>query len=241
MKNIMIILIMTLFLAVYVEGSLYDTRYKNNHGKQPEEMERIWIKENDKFVAFIILEKSDNAYLVIREHTTGPSAFSYIDSKNSYYGSSALDDFLNLEYAGRFSSEISSFILESEIQITAESSIGCCGGMTEYIHRKFYVPSWTEMTGRHNNSCLQEGRLISAGFSKAYIKATNDEGAPSVWWLRTPSTWHFNRVLGINEEGGVSTGTTLDSLGVYTADVRPVFRISTQISVVGSNNEWFVE
>ncbi len=241
MRNKVVVLIIMLFLLVNVEASCMNEQNDTIHIMQPKAMDRIWIKEYDQYVAFIILEKTEKAYLVIREHTTGPSAFSYINSPNSYYANSELDDFLNTEYAGRFSTEVSHFFLKSYIQITTESSIGCCGGTTEYIKRIFYVPSWAEMTGRHNSSYLQEGNLISEAFKITHIKATNDAGAPSAWWLRTPSTWHYNRVLGINEEGGVSAGSTMDSSGVYVADVRPMFRISTKISILRINDEWFIE
>lgn len=209
--------------------------------EKPRIMERIWIKENDEYTPFIILQKTESDYLLIREHTTGPCAFSYFDSESSYYANSALDNFLNQEYSSRFSCDIQEYLLRSAIEITSETSIGFCGGQTEYIERVFFIPSWTEATGKYNSSGLKEGNLFSNEFTKLALKATNDAGEPSAWWLRTPSTWYFNQVLGINEEGGVSTGLTVDSFGVYTADVRPVFRISSRITVVSIDGRWCVE
>lgn len=202
------------------------------------EMDRLWIPENGKHVPFLVLDKTESDYLLIREHTTGPCAFVYPDSPNSYYANSALDDYLNSEYASRFSPEVQAYLLESDVVITKESSIGYCGGETEIIQRVFYVPSWTEATGMHNSIGLKEGSQFSKEFQRNFLSATNDKKEPSAWWLRTPDTWDFNRVFGINEDGGVSTGSTVDSLAVYEAEVRPVFRVSVEIPIVYENEQW---
>ncbi|MGN1019488.1 MAG: DUF6273 domain-containing protein [Aristaeellaceae bacterium] len=205
---------------------------------QIQELDRLWIPENGEYVPFLVLKKTERDYLLIREHTTGPSAFVYGDSPNSYYGHSALDDYLNTEYASRFSSEVQAYLVESEVVITRESSIGVCGEEMETIRRIFYVPSWTEATGMHNSIGPEEGSLFSREFMQRCLVATNDQGEPAAWWLRTPDTWHFNRVFGISEYGSTFTGTTVDSITVYKAGVRPVFRVSSAMPVALENGQW---
>lgn len=214
------------------------SRNSDTRVMQLELMDRIWIPENGKYTPYFILAKTADDYLLLREHTTGPCAFSFSDSPNSFYANSALDEFLNVEFVKRFSPEVQSFFLESDVVITSESSIGSCGEDTDQIQRVFFAPSWTEVTGRHNSTGLQEGALLSEKLTMEYRKATNDDGELSVWWLRTPDTWYTNRVHCINEEGGVSSASTLDDTGVYKADVRPAFRISSQIPIVFEYEQW---
>jgi hypothetical protein len=240
MKKI-VILLLVFTLASVASGCISVLTAKSAVQERVlEKMDRLWIPENEESIPFLVLEKTEHDYLFIREHTTGPCAFVYRDSPNSYYANSALDDYLNTEYAGRFSSEVYAYILESDVVITKEFSIGCCGGETETIQRIFFVPSWTETTGMYNSIGLKEGNLFSKEFKQNYLATTNDIGEPSAWRLRTPNTWDFNRVFGINEDGGVSSGSTVDSFAVYEAEVRPVFRVSTAIPIVYENEQWYM-
>lgn len=236
MKKIAVLLLV--LTSVFTGCTSVSTTASSVQERVLKAMDRIWIPENGEYVSFLVLEKTECDYLLIREHTTGPSAFAYANSPNSYYANSALDDYLNSEYASRFSPEVQAYLLESDVVITKESSIGCCGRETEIIQRVFYVPSWTEATGMHNSIGLKEGSQFSKEFQQNFLSATNDKKEPSAWWLRTPDTWDFNRVFGINEDGGVSTGSTVDSLAVYEAEVRPVFRVSVEIPIVYENEQW---
>lgn len=240
MKKFMICLLMFTIMLTITDNKKLSTVECAEKEKVVEEMERIWIPENEKYVPFIVLEKTEVSYLLMREYTAGSSPFVYGDSLSSYYGNSALDDYLNTEYARLFSDEVKAYLLESDIVITKASSIGCCGGETEIIHRVFYVPSWTEATGMYNSIGLQEGNQFPEKFKQMYLATENDKGEPVTWWLRTPDTWDFNRVFGINEDGGVFVGSTVDDITVYEAEVRPVFRVSIEMPIVYENGQWYM-
>lgn len=195
-----------------------------------EEIKRVWLLENGQNTPYFILEEKDNNYLLIREHVLESHEFVYPDAEDSYYANSALDDFLNEEFINYFSEDMKKYFIESNVEITTKESIGCCGGETEYIQRVFFVPSWTEATGMHNSVSLEEGRYLKK--LEKVRAATNDNGEIAYYWLRTPNTWNFNRVLGIAESGGVFTGSTVDSLEVYKAGVRPMCRINANAPII---------
>lgn len=203
-------------------------------------MDRLWLPEDGQYTPFYVLDQTPETLLLLREHTTGPSLFCEGDSMNTYYAGSALDSFLNTEYACRFSDEIRAYFVEIDVVITAEAAIGYCGRETESIRRVFFAPSWTEITGRSNNVCLREGVSFAERLTASTRAATTDGGAPSVWWLRTPNTWYPNIVLCVNEEGGMASAMTMTDGEAYPMDVRPAFRVSAGIPIVREDGQWRV-
>lgn len=208
---------------------------KNQH----QEIKQLFLIENGQYVPYYILDKTDDYYLLIRKNVIGPHPFCFESAEvSSYYNNSAIDVYLTTDFLNSFPKDIQDYFIVSEITITSKNSIGICGKEVERIKRKIFIPSYSEVTGRSTSVLLNEGKLFSKDFLKEYGVANNEKDEPSAWWLRTPDTWYYNRVVGVNEEEGIGVGSTIDDVEIYQNYVRPVIKVSSKIPIEIDNDQW---
>ena len=61
---------------------------------------------------------------------------------------------------------------------------------------------------------IKDGAGTGVSANPDRIKYTGDDGAATVWWLRSPRVGDATGFRAVNAAGGVSTGSASDSHGV---------------------------
>lgn len=195
----------------------------------------VYIEEDSKFVPYLVLTSnySGQALLLRNEllndfHTFNDKTYGY----SGYYRDSSIDKFLNKDFLATIDPKTQSYIFDSEITITAKSSMGVTGEDTENITRKVFLLSATEIGMGWVSTTTKEGNALE------YFKDSNSRIAykgkeATCWWLRSPSTWSIDSVFGIGPYGTFGDGglsTIAPSVRSSKSGVRPAFCIrNTQI------------
>jgi len=104
-----------------------------------------------------------------------------------YYGTCYIDSYLNSEFAEFLSDEVIALVLNTDIVITASSSIWYDGSELESISRRFFLLSATECGFKSYASPLVEGEPI-AYFDNDIRRIVKLNNEATAWWLRTPNT-----------------------------------------------------
>ncbi len=147
----------------------------------------------------------------------------------AYYKESDVDWYLNNEFIEELPDALKKSIIDSEIVITAKSSMGEAGKESEVITRKFFLLSQEELGLRTEDSLttVSEGEKLKYFVDENYRwqgSLSNGERCP--YWTRTPENWHTCMVITIGH----------DRMGSGTADVssgvRPAFCIANDTPII---------
>lgn len=189
----------------------------------------VYIKESSKYVPYLVLTSNynGNALLLRKEVLEEDHIFNkYI----GYYRESLIDKFLNSEFLSTLDPEIKNNIINTEITITKESSLGIAGTDTENIKRKVFLLSCTEV-GIDDISFLgEEGKALEY-FNDAKSRIAYSNVMARGWWLRTSYTIYESAVWVIDAKGVMDGGGAYERSGI-----RPAFCLSNTKLIEKNNN-----
>jgi hypothetical protein len=201
----------------------------------------LYIKENSKFVPYLVLTSNYNEQaLLLRKdllndcHTYNDETYGY----SGYYRDSTIDKFLNQDFLTTVDAKIQSDIVDSEITITAKSSMAITGEDTESITRKVFLISATEIGMGWVATTTKEGKPLKY-FKDSKSRIAYMGQKATCWWLRSPSTWDASSVFGISPDGTFGDGglSTIDtSIKSSKSGVRPAFCIRNTQAIEKSDN-----
>lgn len=179
----------------------------------------LYIYENGVYIPFIVVTNDyDGKTLLLRKEILElPRKYNTYDSKYEY---SSIDDFLNSEYIKTLTDQ-NLIILNTDIEITTESSIGFSGNDTTTIARKIFLLSYTEIGYNVTVNVAKEGTPLQY-FKKNENRIAYLNCEPKEWWLRTPDTYYLSCVYYIGQNASIDIGNAFDEKGV-----RPAFCVSS--------------
>lgn len=187
----------------------------------------VYLKEVDAYVPYLVVSSNygGNVLLLRRELLEKAMPFNENErhmwagyENGAYYEKSSIDKYLNKEFINLFSQSLQDLIVNSEIIITDESSLGISGDKSTKISRKIFLLSLIELNGAESSVSVPEGDTLKY-FDDDYERrvAYMPNGMKSPYWTRTPQTWETYDVFTIGTKG----------TGMGTADidsgVRPAF------------------
>ena len=161
-----------------VSDLAYDKNKKGDH--------LVYIREGHELVPFLVLTSDYNGEtLLLRKEVLKMNM--QINSYEAYYENSFMDDYLNHEYIRQLPDGMP--VLESEIKITDEKSLGVSGTGTKSIKRKIFLLAYSEVMEDQNIYVASEGAFLRF-FEKEKQRIVLKENQKSSWWLRTPNTYY---------------------------------------------------
>ncbi len=193
----------------------------------------VYLEENAKFVPYLVLTDDYNGnVLLLRKHILNEvMIFNPNRGYNGYYENCVIDKFLNEEFMNSFTPEMQKQIIDSEIVITAKSSLGSCGKDTTDINRKIFLLSCTELGLREHAGAAVEGKVLKYFPNSTSRIAYLETGVAAGWWLRTSCTEYDTTVW------SVSFDATTGSVGLdYTNGARPAFCIDGKTLIKTSDD-----
>lgn len=189
----------------------------------------IYLDEGNVKVPYLVVTNSydgDKSKTLLLRKELLPELHEF-SGKTSYYGSSEIDAFLNNAFFNSLTNSIKSKIVETKLEITAESSIGIAGRELEYISRKIFLLSATEVgVITETKFPLIEGKVLMLfkGKDSEYARSVYFNGESAGWWLRTPDT--RNDQTWICGREGIGFHQTYLKRGV-----RPAFCIPSDVKI----------
>ena len=132
-----------------VSDLAYDKNKKGDH--------LVYIREGHELVPFLVLTSDYNGEtLLLRKEVLKMNM--QINSYEAYYENSFMDDYLNHEYIRQLPDGMP--VLESEIKITDEKSLGVSGTGTKSIKRKIFLLAYSEVMEDQNIDEGSEGTFL---------------------------------------------------------------------------------
>lgn len=178
----------------------------------------VYIQENGVLEPYLVLDKHyGQGILLLRQHTLNTS-LPYSDKKangslGGYYGTSAIDTYLNTDFLSRFSENVLQSLVENKVSIADKETVTTRGDRknTELISRKVFLLSLTEINSK-SVLAYKEGKPL------AYFK-DNKKATASMqnYWLRSAYLWDDIQAWTVLKDGGVSGAPVSVSLGVRQA------------------------
>ena len=189
-----------------VSDLAYDKNKKGDH--------LVYIREGHELVPFLVLTSDYNGEtLLLRKEVLKMNM--QINSYEAYYENSFMDDYLNHEYIRQLPDGMP--VLESEIKITDEKSLGVSGTGTKSIKRKIFLLAYSEVMEDQNINAASEGTFLRF-FEKEEQRIVLKENQKNSWWLRTPNTYYTSCVYVIGANNKIGFSNAYDKNGV-----RPAF------------------
>jgi hypothetical protein len=189
----------------------------------------VYIKENGELKPYIVItsDYSGNA-LLLRKHIldeTQPfkhnNAHMWANSDYAgYYEDSSIDRYLNDIFLKYLDEVVQEKIIESDVEITAKSSLGITGEESIFIKRKVFLLSAKELDAPHSRASVTEGKPLKFFTDDSNRRAAwFSDGEACPYWTRTPETWETYTVFTIGKTGIGSASVDVES------GVRPAFCI----------------
>lgn len=151
----------------------------------------------------------------------------------AYYPESMIDAYLNEEFVDALPESIQAKLVDSNIEVTTKDSLWIGGDETEIVQRKVFLLSFYEVGGLGRWTTLPEGEPLAFFETSESRAATREDGNPSSWWLRTPSTSSGTVVTGVDPDGVPGIGGIYDPnvKDGYKNGIRPAFCIDGRTRV----------
>ena len=171
------------------------------------------------YVPFLVVARKyqEDALLLREQVLDAPARF---NDYSAYYADSEIDRYLNGPYLSRLSG-LPTPVLDTEVEITTEASLGVSGTDTEAIGRKVFLLSCTELCEDGVENTGREGSALKYFRDASNRLATGEDGTASGWWLRSPDTYYLSCPFGIGPDGSIGSGNAYNKNGV-----RPAFRLA---------------
>ena len=177
----------------------------------------VYLPENQTYVPFLVADADADTVLLLRRDVLPESR--PFNSYSAYYEDSAIDRYLNGDYAQSLGA-IADLMAPSEIAITDADALGTSGNAVTTITRKIYLLSCAEIGETELVNAAPEGEPLSYFADGANRIARRADGGAASWWLRTPDAYYLSMAYGVGADGTIGSGNAYDENGV-----RPAFRI----------------
>lgn len=199
-----------------------DIKYNKNNNFEP----IIYLKEKDEYRPYIVAtDDYDGKTLLVRKELLSEEM--RISEYIAYYGDSEIDSYLNGEFIDNLPEETKNIIVDSEIEIRSKDSVGEDNYDTEYINRKVFLLSATEL------GCKEAGVMASEGKPLKYFQAyencyatPEDSEQKASWWTRSAYFTNVSCVCAVSPKGQVGYTNAFDDNGI-----RPAFCVEGNLSV----------
>lgn len=201
-------------------NTLSDIAYNNSSS----EACRVYLLENNTYVPYLVL--TDDYYgncLLLRENCLdAPMEYNPVAILTpSYYEACNIDIFLNTEYKNRLSNYVNTLLIDVDLVITSQSSIGKCGNELKTIERQIFLLSMEELGFADGRIFLAEGRELDYFSDERRCVAYTDNGKTCKWYLRTPDTWDDDVISYIDTDGAYCTSGISTIKGETMNYIRP--------------------
>ena len=220
----LIILLCTCSCGVYRNPNTISDLAYDRSGKA----ESVYILENDQYIPFLVLTDDYNGKTLLLRKDLLTEKRS-ISDYSSYYGDSLIDLYLNNEYI-KCLTELSEYIVSSDIEITADDALGTVGVETEQINRKIFLLSCQETGFDDGVNISPEGEMLEY-FENPDNRVAYSEGEVSSWWLRTPDTSYFSCSYVIGDNNKLGFSNAYDKNGI-----RPAFCVRNDMEIEQSGS-----
>jgi hypothetical protein len=196
----------------------------------------VYITENDEPTPYLVLTDDYNGNVLLLRERVLDEAVKYNDPEREdgyyegrypgFYKNSNIDVYLNETFLPWIDAELQDSIVDSEITITAEESLGTHGKAVEQIIRKSFLLSYTELGYEENIIHRIEGKSLKYFEDDSDRRIAYDSKEASPWLLRTPVTSLFNSSYRIDPEGWLTGGGAN-----YASGVRPAFCLPRDLPI----------
>jgi hypothetical protein len=194
--------------AMTVAGAAYD--------KGGEPGCAVYILEGGELVPYLVLtaDYGGGALLLREEPLDSPMPY---NSYSGYYKGSSIDEYLTGEFTDGLQAEVRGALLDTEITITAESSLGVTGDGVESVSRGVFLLSYTEIGQSGSSIANVEGKPLKYFQDDPGRVVAYKDGEAASWWLRTSYTWGDNSAWGVGPAGTLGGGAVYEPNGVRPA------------------------
>jgi len=199
---------------------LSDIAYKNSDSANY----TVYLLENNTYVPYLVVtENYDGNCLLLRQNCLDtPMTYNPVDTiKPSYYEDCQIDVFLNTDYKKCLSDYTNNSLVDVDLIITTENSIGRCGNDLSTIKRNIFLLSLEELGYADGRILLMEGHELTYFKDKNNCIAATDSGALCQWYLRTPDTWGEEIISYIDIDGTYGTTGVTTIKGDTMNYIRP--------------------
>lgn len=192
----------------------------------------VYLFEDEKPTPyFVVTDNYNGNTLLMRQNTI--TKLKPFNDYSSYYRNSDIDVFLNNDFFNVFSTTMKSKVVETNVEITAESALNTHGNQTEIVKTKIFLLSFEELDFGAKSSGIAtiEGKKLYFFDNVNNRIAYNDNNEISAWWLRTPDTGYLSCSFVVSSNGKVG------SVNSYNKNaVRPVFCIKND-TILNENSD----
>lgn len=191
----------------------------------------VYLKEKGGYEPYLVLSKNYNGYgnvLLLRQYLLDEERiFNEAEGYGAYYEDSKIDSYLNNEFKQTLSPLVKKQLVTSQLEITAESSVGSVGKETTTIPRQVFLLSHRELGNPKAAAAAKEGKGLLYAFVPGSSVAMTKGGEARPYWLRTPYTEHDTTIWFISAIGSEHHIPLWDMLtkDVAVRSVRPAFCI----------------
>jgi hypothetical protein len=195
----------------------------------------VYITETDEPTPYLVLTDDYNGNVLLLRERLLDEAVKFNDGRGhytdeghylGYYSNSLVDKYLNETFLPWIDAELQDSIVDSEITITAEESLGNHGKYVEQITRKSFLLSYTELGYEELVITRVEGKSLKYFEDDSDRRIAYDSKEASPWLLRTPVTSLFNSSYGIDPKGRCGGGGAY-----YASGVRPAFCLPKDLPI----------
>ena len=178
-------------------------------------LDTVYLPENEKYVPFLVLSADYGGNALLLRRDVLPE-FRPFNDYSAVYADSAIDRYLNGEYATRLDA-IADLIQASEIIVTDADALGVSGTTVGTLTRKIFLLSCAETGFTSLVNAGKEGNTLSY-FNAPENRTAYRENGPAVsWWLRTPDTYYLSAAYAVGPDGTLGSGNAYNENGVRPA------------------------
>ena len=240
-KQVLFLIIAIVFLGGFCVQVISESGSFNFKGDDGIQSGTVFVLENDIYQPYLIVDYDSGNYCLLRKNLLEQQmVFNDAERYTSYYANSMIDQYLNGPFLESLGAAVRDGIVESQITIVADNSIGICGNETETILRRVFLPSRMEITGYSTKMSPPEGRQFP------YLKeeqrlTSNLDGTHCIWWLRSPNTWYDNALFIITQDGSTNYVSTTGISGDTVLGVRPAFWVSASVLTADHDGNYYIQ
>ena len=178
-------------------------------------LDTVYLPENGKYVPFLVLSADYGGKALLLRRDVLPE-FRPFNDYSAVYADSAVDRYLNGEYATRLDA-IADLIQASEIVVTDADALGVSGTAVGTLTRKIFLLSCAETGFTSLVNAGKEGSAL-VYFNAPENRTAYRENGPAVsWWLRTPDTYYLSAAYAVGPDGTLGSGNAYNENGVRPA------------------------
>lgn len=178
-------------------------------------LDTVYLPENQKYVPFLVVSADYGGKALLLRRDVLPE-FRPFNDYSAVYENSALDRYLNDEYAAQLDA-VAALIQPTEITVTDADALGVSGNAVGTITRKIFTLSCAETGFTNLVNAGKEGNTLSY-FSVPENRTACRENGPAVsWWLRTPDTYYLSAAYSVGPDGALGSGNAFNENGVRPA------------------------